>query len=77
MEDPTVTADIFSAYGVLYPILAGRVYIQPEFERSVISGNVYIKGKIRILTILWAAGVLYFKKDVRKTIKRFKKILHS
>lgn len=77
MSDPTATADIFAAYGILYPILAGKVYITPDFENPVIAGSVRIKGRIRLVTIVWAAAVLYFNKDVRKTIRRFKKILNS
>ncbi len=77
MDDPTATADIFAAYGIFYPILMNKVYMQPEFERSVIAGTVYIKGKIRLITILWAVAVLYFNKDVKKTFRRFKRIIKS
>ncbi len=77
MEDVAKTADIFSAYGILYPILAGKVYISPDFERQVIGGTVYIRGSIRLFTIIWAALVLYFNKDVKKTIRRFRKIIGS
>ena len=77
MEDVAATADIFSAYGILYPLLVGKVYMQPDFERQVIGGNVYIRGRIRIFTIIWAAAVLYFNKDVKKTIRRFRKIMGS
>ncbi len=77
IDDPVATADVFAAYGFLYPVLVNKVYLQPDFERSVIAGSVNIKGKIRLVTILWAAAVLYFNKDVRKTVRRFKKIINS
>ncbi|WP_026494613.1 hypothetical protein [Butyrivibrio sp. WCD3002] len=77
MSDPTVTADILAAYGVLYPILAGKVFVTPDFEKPVLSGTVRIKGKIRLVTIVWAAAVFYFNKDIRKTLRRFKKIFNS
>ncbi len=77
LPDPITTADIFAAYGILYPILVGKVYMTPEFEKSVIEGKVHIRGKIRVFTIVWAAAVLFFNKDVKKTIKRFQKIAKS
>lgn len=77
MNDVASTADIFSAYGMMYPILAGKVYLTPDFERAVIEGDMDIKGRIRIITIIWAAAVVYFNKDIRKTVRRFKKIINS
>ena len=77
MSDPTQTADILAAYGILYPVLVNKVYITPDFERSVLKGELHVKGKIRLFGLLWAAAVLYFNKDVKKTIKRFKKIVKS
>ncbi len=77
MSDPTVTADILAAYGILYPVLVNKVFITPEFDRSVLKGDFEIKGRIRIFTLLWAAAVLYFNKDVKKTVKRFNKIIKS
>ncbi|WP_029321309.1 hypothetical protein [Butyrivibrio sp. AE3004] len=77
MSDPTITADILAAYGVMYPVLLNKVFIVPDFENQVIAGETYIKGKITVFTIVWAAAVLYFNKDVKKTVKRFKKIINS
>lgn len=77
MDDPTVTADILGAYGFLYPLLVNKIYLRPDFDRSVIQGDAHIKGRIRVFTIVWAAAVLYFNKDVKKTIRRFRRILNS
>ncbi|WP_408071186.1 hypothetical protein [Butyrivibrio sp. JL13D10] len=76
-NDPTVTADIFAAYGILYPILVNKVFITPEFERSVLAGKAHLKGRITVFTIVWAAAILYFNKDCRKTYRRFRKIIDS
>lgn len=77
MNDVATTADIFSAYGMMYPILAGKVYLTPDFENAVIEGDIDIKGRVRTITIIWAAAVVYFNKDIRKTVRRFKKIINS
>ncbi|WP_026509263.1 DUF2953 domain-containing protein [Butyrivibrio sp. LC3010] len=77
MEDPTVTADILAAYGVLYPVVYNKVYVTPDFDRKILAGEAHIKGRITIFTIVFSAAVLYFNKDVKKTIKRFNKIINS
>jgi hypothetical protein len=75
--DPAQTAEIMAAYGALYPILFKKVQFQPDFERQVIKADVHLKGHITIFTIVYSAAVCYFNKDVKKTIKRFKKIIQS
>ncbi|WP_026497524.1 DUF2953 domain-containing protein [Butyrivibrio sp. WCD2001] len=77
LEDPTVTADILSAYGVLYPLLVNKVYVVPDFERQILKGDIHIKGRITVFRIVWAAAILYFNKDVKKTYRRFKRIINS
>ncbi len=77
MSDPTVTADILAVYGILYPMLVKRFYLRPDFDRSVIGGELHIKGRVRVITVVTAAAIMFFKKDVRKTVRRFKKILKS
>ena len=77
LEDPTVTADVLAGYGMLYPILVNKVYLVPSFDRQVLEGNLHIKGRITIFTLVYAAAILYFNKDVKKTVRRFKKIINS
>ncbi|SDB16694.1 DUF2953 domain-containing protein [Butyrivibrio sp. INlla16] len=77
LEDPTVTADILSAYGVLYPLLVNKVYVVPDFERQILKGDIHFKGRITVFRIIWAAAILYFNKDVKKTYRRFKRIINS
>lgn len=77
MDDPTVTADILAAYGVMYPVIVNKVFIAPDFERRILAGEVHLKGRITVFTILWACVILYFNKDVRKTYRRFRKIIDS
>lgn len=77
MDDPTVTADILAAYGIVYPILVNKVFVTPDFERQILAGEVHLKGRVTVFTILWALAILYFNKDVRKTYRRFRKIIDS
>ena len=75
--DPAQTAQIMAVYGALYPHLYKKVRFQPDFERKVVMADAHLKGHITVFTIVYSAAVCYFNKDVKKTIKRFKKIINS
>ncbi len=75
--DPAVTAEIMGAYGALYPWLYKNVEYTPDFERGVVKADVHLKGHITIFTIVFCTAVCFFNKDVKKTIRRFKKIIKS
>ncbi|MBE5840303.1 MAG: DUF2953 domain-containing protein [Butyrivibrio sp.] len=75
--DPAMTAEIMAAYGALYPALAGKVCMDPDFEESVIGLKAHLKGHITCFTVVYCAAVCYFNKDVKKVVRRFKKIMNS
>ncbi|WP_022765610.1 DUF2953 domain-containing protein [Butyrivibrio sp. XPD2006] len=75
--DPALTAEIMGGYGALYPYLYRKLKFEPDFERKVVMTDAHIKGHITIFTIVYSAAVCYFNKDVKKTIRRFKKIINS
>ena len=75
--DPADTAEVLAAYSALYPMLYKKVSFEPDFDRKVLKGDIHVKGHITLFTILYCALVCYFNKDVKKTIKRFKKIFAS
>ncbi len=75
--DPALTAELMGAYGALYPVLFKKVRFTPDFENRVVFLEAHIKGHITVFTIVYSAAVCYFNKDVKKTIRRFKKIAES
>ena len=75
--DPAQTAEIMAGYGALYPILYNKIRFQPDFERKVVMADAHIKGHITVFIIVYSVAVCYFNKDVKKTIRRFKKIMSS
>ena len=77
LEDPAITAQLMGLYGTLYPALYKKVRFRPDFENKVVKADVHLKGHVTIFTIVWAAAVCFFNKDVRKVIRRFKKIINS
>ena len=75
--DPADTAEVLAVYSALYPTLYKKVSFEPDFDRKVLRADVHVKGHITLFTILYCVLVCYFNKDVKKTIKRFKKIIDS
>lgn len=77
LGDPADTAEVMALYGAFYPVVFRKVSFEPDFERKVIYADAHFKGHITVATVLYCVGVCYFNKDVKKVIRRFKKILNS
>ncbi len=75
--DPASTAQLMALYGAMYPVLFKKVRFQPDFEKKVVESEIHIKGHATVFVVLWSAAVCFFNKDVKKTIRRFKKIINS
>ena len=68
-EDPSLTGKILAALSMLYPFYGDNIRIQPDFENVIIEGNVYLKGKIRVIHAVRMAWNLVWNKNVRITLK--------
>ena len=75
--DPATTAEIMGAYGALYPVLYKKIEYTPDFERKVVKADVHLKGHLMLFVFIYAVAVCFFNSDVKKTIRRFKKIINS
>lgn len=72
-EDPSVTGQILAAAGMFYPILGKNIILRPDFETTVCSGRITVKGRITIFVLLRTAWILYFDKDIKRLIRIWKK----
>lgn len=79
LGDPALTAEVFAAYAAVRPFLPKklRMQIAPDFDRKMVYTDTHMKGHITIFTALYIAATCYFNRDVKKTIRRFKKIINS
>lgn len=68
-EDPSLTGKILAALSMLYPFYGDNIRIQPDFENVIIEGDVYLKGKIRVIHAVRMAWNLVWNKNVRITLK--------
>ncbi len=75
--DPAATAELMSVYGIMYPLLYNKVRFEPDFEGKVLCSEGHIKGHITLFVIVYSVAVCYFNKDVKKVIRRFKKIIKA
>ncbi len=75
--DPAQTAEFVGVYSALYPIVYNKIKYEPDFDEKVLEVDAHIKGHITASTIVYSAAVCFFNKDVKKVIRRFKKILNS
>ena len=72
-EDPSVMGDILAVWGMLYPFHQGNIDIQPDFEKTVIEGNFFIKGRVSIYVLVWTALILLYDRNIKLLVKHLKR----
>lgn len=70
LEDPYTMGQILSAAAFLYPFYAERVTVVPVFDETVFRGNLQMKGRVRIGTLLCLAGRMLLHKNFRTLVKK-------
>ena len=75
--DPAMTAQIMGGLGIVRALGFNKITLRPDFDRTVIQGDLHIKGRITLFRIVLSLAICYFNKDIRKTVKKFNKILNS
>ncbi len=71
--DPAGTGQVLAVYGILYPLIGNHIEIIPDFERQIVEGDLFIKGKITFFRLVKTAWIVYFNKDLRHLIKLLKR----
>lgn len=71
--DPASTGQVLAIYGILYPLLGDQVSVTPDFDRKIVVGELFVKGKVTVFWLVKAAWIIYFNKDLRRIIKMFKR----
>lgn len=63
-DDPATTGEVTGVLGVLYPAYQDKLKLQPDFEQAVLEGELDIKGRLRLLTVVQIVWRLYRDKDL-------------
>jgi hypothetical protein len=65
--------EVMAVYGMLYPWHLGKVEILPEYGVAVMEGGFYVKGRICMVSLIKAACIIYFDRNVKLFIKHLKR----
>ena len=72
-DDPSTTGQVMGIAGMLYPLWNYDITLRPDFEQKVMAGKVYIRGRIRVFTLIRIAWRVYFNKNLKKVLAMLKK----
>ncbi|MBQ7067182.1 MAG: DUF2953 domain-containing protein [Lachnospiraceae bacterium] len=65
-EDPATTGEVLAYISMFYPIYGNHINIVPVFNENILKGDFYVKGRIRVFTVLKIGWSILFDKEVRK-----------
>ena len=72
-EDPALTGAALAIFGMTIPFHKNCVQINPCFDgENYLQGNIRVKGRIYGFVFLRAALIIYFDKNIKYVIKRWK-----
>lgn len=71
--EPDTTGYVLAIYGMLLPILGNHIHIEPDFDRAVLTGRLFVKGRITLFVLLWNAAGIFFDKQLHALIKGLKR----
>ena len=74
MEDPYNTGRILAVLSALYPFYGEKIQIYPDFENQVLAGDIHVKGRMHLITMVTVFLRIFFNKEIRKTYQDYKTI---
>lgn len=70
--DPCSTGQALGGFAILYSFYGDAISIIPNFEEEIAEGTIFIRGRIRLFTLLIICIKLVLDKNFRIFIKNFK-----
>ena len=71
--DPSVTGSVLAILGMTIPFHKNRIAVTPVFEdKNILEGNISLKGRIYGVFLIKTALELYFNKNIKYVIRRWK-----
>lgn len=68
-EDPSLTGRILAWISMIYPWIGEHTDITPDFEHRTLSGDLRIRGRLYVITLVVTAIRLILSKAVRRSFK--------
>ena len=75
LEDPATTGQVLGILCVLAVFTGNHLEVNGNFEGKMLEGDVSIKGHVRLCHIAKSAISLLIDKNIRKTIKEFRRLM--
>ncbi len=72
--DPAQTGEILGGISALYALWPCRLELQPDFQQKVLEGEIRIKGRLRMCTLVGIAWRLWRDKNMKVVYKRIREI---
>lgn len=72
-DDPSLTGYLLGFLSIWYPVYYKNFIVKGNFETVIIKGDFFLKGRIRVLSLLIIAMKLIIDKNFRRMLKRIKK----
>ncbi|MBQ4482946.1 MAG: DUF2953 domain-containing protein [Lachnospiraceae bacterium] len=74
LDDPASTGEALGLIYSFYPVYTKHLKVEPYFDRKIIEADLFLKGYIQLFFVLWAAGKIYFNKDIRRLYRQIQRI---
>lgn len=71
--DPASMGQLMAAWGILYPLLYGSVWLEPDFEQKRTEATLLAQGRIRVVSLLFLAFRMLLKKEMIRLLKRLRR----
>lgn len=72
-DDPAITGTVLAVLGMTFPFHKNRIQVNPLFDgENQLTGNVFLKGRIYGIVLIKAAIEIYFNKNIKYVINRWK-----
>ena len=72
--DPCSTGQILGVLALLLPVYKDSLKVVPDFENGMIEGDIFLKGRIRFMTLLIICIKLLLNKACRQLYKNYLKL---
>lgn len=70
---PDTTGYVCAVYGMLYPVIEDRISFTADFENKVLDGELSVKGKVRVATIVRHGIKILLDKQLKVFLKEMKR----
>lgn len=70
-DDPYRTGQILTGAAFFYPVYRNSLTVCPVFDRKILEGELWFKGRIRMGTLLLAGLKVLMNRNFRTQLKRF------